>query len=720
MAVLQIEKFCREGQMVDIQTMLSKPPVVNGFVEILSNSVEPHVLIATEFLLFELGSRDNGVIQKLTRVDTDVECIVALFQKGLLEAVVLIYLLMPFIGNLAEMQLFDSLPKVLISKEEDLVSMNVIADKAELTHLLESFIESNDADRFEIIQFLYELVKLNRRTFNEQVLHIIKNEGTYSSMHSLPIYLQTALPHQCPVVAGLLLQLDLLAEPRKMSIYREEAVDVLIMCLRYSDYPDSQIAAAETLLALQGTFSSSGKPLIREYLLKRAGLDRTDKRKILNFNPLLFCKKPSWEEEQAAADWERKMAFSLLSYEFGLLFEALAEGLKSKSADLFSACFVSATWVVYRLTILPDTGIRGAARVCLLKQFVSIFKSSRDTENKALFLLALRNFMREPEGPHDLTNHVKDILKGLRELKKSSTIAVEILNLFSGENLLLVNGEVSSIVCFRNKVFSSHTDGTIKVWTVKAKSLHLIQETRDHLKAVTSLVVQQSVEKLYSGSLDRTVRVWSIQDEGIEYEDIHEMKDHINNLLVANSLSCFIPQGAGIKVHSWNGATKLLNQHNYAKCLTLVKGRLYCGCLDNSIQDIDLPTGTINSIQSGTRKLLAKSSPIYALQVHDGLLFSAGTSLDGAAVKIWNTSNYSMVGSLQSTLEVRAMAVSSELIYLGGKGGIVEAWCRNKHNRVDALQTGINGKVLCMALDANEETLVIGTSDGRIQAWRLN
>ncbi|KAH0743077.1 hypothetical protein KY290_031070 [Solanum tuberosum] len=806
MAVLQIEQFWREGQMVDIQTMLSKPPVINGFVEILSNSVDPDVLMATIFLLSELGSRVNGVIQTLTRVDTDVECIVALFQKGLLEAVVLIYLLMPFIGNLAEMELLDSLLKVLISREEDLVSMfmkpksasvlllghalkniederaskivkrltsakvvesilcsleaelveerlsavvillrcmqqdgrcrNMIADKAELTHLLESFIESNDADRFEIIQFLSELVKLNRRAFNEQVLHIIKNEGTYSSMHSLLIYLQTALPDQCPVVAGLLLQLDLLAEPRKMSIYREEAVDVLIMCLKNSDYPDSQIAAAETLLALQGRFSYSGKPLIREFLLKRAGLDRTDhSNAVQNDTGYLSSSQEAMEEELAAEDWERKMAFSLVSYEFGLLFEALADGLKSKSADLFSACFLSATWLVYMLTILPDTGIRGAARVCLLKQFVSIFKSSRDTENKALCLLALRSFISEPEGLHDLTIHVKDILKGLRELKKSSTMAVEVFNLFSEERessadmwnhkeIALedcsVNGEVSSIVCFRNKVFSSHTDGTIKVWTVKAKSLHLIQEIRDHLKAATSLVVLQSGEKLYSGSLDRTVRVWSIQDEGIECEEIHEMKDHVNNLMVSNSLSCFIPQGAGIKVHSWNGATKLLNQQKYAKCLTLVKGKLYCGCVDNSIQDIDLPTGTINSIQSGSRKLLGKSSPIYAIQVHDGQLFSAATSLDGAVVKIWNTSNYSMVGSLQSTLDVRTMAVSSELIYLGGKGGIVEAWCKKKHNRVETLQTGINGKVVCMALDTNEETLVIGTSDGRIQAWRLS
>ena len=61
------------------------------------------------------------------------------------------------------------------------------------------------------------------------------------------------------------------------------------------------------------------------------------------------------------------------------------------------------------------------------------------------------------------------------------------------------------------------------------------------------------------------------------------------------------------------------------------------------------------------------------------------------------------------------MAVSSELIYLGGKGGAVEIWDKKKHNRVDTLQTGTNSRVVCMALDKNEEILVIGTSDGQIQ-----
>lgn len=102
------------------------------------------------------------------------------------------------------------------------------------------------------------------------------------------------------------------------------------------------------------------------------------------------------EEEKAAEKWERKMAYVLVSHEFGLLFQALADGLKSRYAELCSACFVSATWLVHMVDILPDTGIRGTARLCLLKRFISIFKSAKDTEDRALSMLAIRCFIRDP------------------------------------------------------------------------------------------------------------------------------------------------------------------------------------------------------------------------------------------------------------------------------------------------------------------------------------
>ncbi|KAL9151413.1 hypothetical protein ABFS82_11G050100 [Erythranthe guttata] len=808
-AVLKIERLWKESNVGPeiMQALLSKPPVVNGFVEMLFNSVDKLVLRATVLVLTELASRDDSVVQTLTRVDSDVECVVELFKKGLTEAVVLVHLLKPSAKILLEMELVDYLlatvtktedngvakmcvgPKtaslvllgnilrgcdeearvseivrsvvssgaiegVVVSLKggdvtervaavgvllrcilEDGKCRNVIAEKSELGFLLEMFVGVNDVQKFEIVRFLFELVKLNRRSLNDQILHVLRDEGTFSTMHTLLVYQQNSVFERSPIVAGLLLQLDLLEEPRKMSIYREEAIDTLISCLRNTESPSAQITAAETILSLQGRFSYSGKSLSRAILLKRAGLDKNYKafmRKDQRRRSISLESQDNMEDERNAEEWERKVAFVLVSHEFGLVFEALAEGLKSKYEELQSLCFMTATWLVYMLSILPDTGIRGAARVCLLKHFISIFKSDKDTENRALAMLALNSFTRDPEGFQDLGGHMKDIMKGLRELKKSSTMAFEMLKVFSAEHDNSAdiwnhqelsqedcssNGEVLTVTCFKGKIFSGHSDGTIKVWKSENSELNLIQEIHEHTKHVTSLAVVHSSEKLYSGSLDKTVRVWAITEEGIYCEQVQETKDQINTLVVANSIACYIPQGAGVKVHSWNGSSKVLNQHKYAKCLALVQGKLYCGCNDNSIQEIDLATGTLGNIQSGSKKLIGKVYPIYALQVYDGLIYGAGPSFDGSNVKIWSTSNYSIVGSLASTLDIRTMSVSSELIYLGCKSGVIEIWCKKKLSRVETLQIIPTSRILCMAIDTNEDFLVVGTSDGRIQTW---
>ncbi|XLV02020.1 hypothetical protein S245_016357, partial [Arachis hypogaea] len=60
--------------------------------------------------------------------------------------------------------------------QEDSTCRNIIADKAQLSTFLESLVGATEGELFKIDNFLSELVKLNRRTFNEQILHIIKEE----------------------------------------------------------------------------------------------------------------------------------------------------------------------------------------------------------------------------------------------------------------------------------------------------------------------------------------------------------------------------------------------------------------------------------------------------------------------------------------------------------------------------------------------------------------
>eukprot|EP01018_Ginkgo_biloba_P001817 Gb_38779 [translate_table: standard] len=797
-----------------IQAHLVKPAVINGFVEILSNSITVQVLRATVYILSELVATDEMVMQTLTRVGSDLEVLVALLKKGLWEAAVLIYQLKPSISNLASLDLIPALIQVIKeSKDETLalegyyqmqlrpkevatvmmerilageddncrsvnalsiISMNglpalvgslesknleerfcavsillcciqadgrcrdLIAHRAELAPILEIFHTGNDRERFITINFISELIRLNRRTFNDQVLQIIKDEGTVSTMHMLLVHLQMASLEQRPIVASLLLQLDLLAEPRKMSMYREEAIEALVEGLKAKEFLTHQLTAAETIIALEGRFSSSGKPLTEALLLKHAGFDQSynalmkaDKLP----NPVEESPETLEEEEKAAKDWERRVAFVLVSYEFGLVFEALGEGLKSNSVQLSRLCLISATWLTHMLTVLPDTGLRGAARQCLLEQFVRVLQSSKNFEERALAMLALSSFINDSEGLEELEIHVKGIFKPLRELKKSSAAAADMLRALVNQPSVNVselwnyaeisqkdssmNGEMHSLVHSRDRIFSGHSDGTLKVWDGRKRILHLIQEVREHTKSVTSLAVSPSGDKLYSGSLDKTVKVWAIGPEEIHCIQVHDMKDHVNALNVTSSMACFVPQGTGIKIHNWNGSSKLLNPNKHARCLSMVEGKIYCGCTDNSIQEIDVGSGTSNTIQPGVRKLLGKMNPIYALKVFDGFLYVASTPVDGAAVKVWSLSTNNVVGYVPTTVEVRSMAVNNEFIYLGSKFGTIEVWLRERLIRVGTLYTkGGSSKVVSLAVDMDGEILFSGSVDGKIQSVR--
>lgn len=107
-----------------------------------------------------------------------------------------------------------------------------------------------------------------------QILQIIKDEGAFSTMHTLLVCLQMASMEQKSTIAPLLLQLDLLVEPRKMSIYREESIEALIEALHEKDFPASQLRALDALLSLSGHLTNSGKSFLEARLLKTAGFNQ--------------------------------------------------------------------------------------------------------------------------------------------------------------------------------------------------------------------------------------------------------------------------------------------------------------------------------------------------------------------------------------------------------------------------------------------------------------
>ncbi|PWA53627.1 E3 ubiquitin-protein ligase LIN-1 [Artemisia annua] len=613
---------------------------------------------------------------------------------------------------------------------------NIIATDIDLCPVLELFHAGNEYMRGLCIEFLWELVQLNRRTLCNQILQLIKDEGAFSTMHTLLVYLQNAPMEQQPVIASLLLQLDLLVEPRKMSIYREEAIETLIESLQKKDFPQSQLTALDALSSLSGHLSALGKSLTEAWLLKLAGFDQPYEdfvnKENLEMNENELTERMDKEEEIAANSWEKRIAYVLCNHEKGRIFKALEECLKSNSIDMTKKCLATATWLVYMLYNLPDTGVREAARKALLDQFISILQSSKNLEQKILATVALRSFISDPGALLELGSYAKCMYKTLKKLKRSSVVVNDIMKTLmnlpsvnaadmwsSSEGFELdasMNGEVLSLLNIKGRVISSHSDGTIKVWDTSKKSMRLIQEVREHAKAVTCLYFPPSSDKLYSGSLDKTIRIWVVKPEGLHCIQAHDVKEAVHGLTADANFAYYFSQSAGVKVYSWSGVIKNINIKQTVKCLALIGNKLYCGCSGFSIQEVDLRKNTSTTFYSGARKLLGKQT-INSLHIQDNLLYMGGTSIDGTAGKVFSLSSRAVIGSLQAGFDIQLLSVNNDFIFGATKSGTIEVWLKERLTKVASIK---NAKITSLASDADGEMLFAGSSDGRIQTWDLD
>ncbi|XP_047325164.1 putative E3 ubiquitin-protein ligase LIN-1 [Impatiens glandulifera] len=808
-AVLTIVKKWKDAKGdPGLHSFLSKPTITNSFMEILTASMNREILSASVYILSELIFADDGaVVETLTNVNSDFDCLASLLKNGLAHASVLIYLLRPTFSQLSSQDLVPSLVQLILMKSDEfeefqlvmepkdasivildqlltggdensrivnaknvvdantipvlvkcldrtdvrqsVVSIlfycmmadksckNIIASRVELSLVLELFHSGNDGVKGLCVDFLSELVQQNRRTSCNQVLQIIKDEREFSIMHTFLVYLQMAPMDQQPSLATLLLQLDLLVDPRKMSIYREEAIDALIEALLRKEFPNFQAVALDSILFLSGRLAPSGKPCAEAWLLKIAGYNQAydAMMKIDNINRQ-ENERILEDEEKVARSWEKKVAFVLCNHDKGVIFKALEECLKSTSIVVAKSCLVCATWLIYMLYRLPDTGIRDVARKHLLQQFINVIQSSKNFEEKILAAIALRSFINDASALKDIGMYARCIYKALRKLKKNCKMIKDILKALinlptvnpaelwscseAAELDSCTNGEVLSLLHLRGRLISSHSDGTIKVWNASKKVPHLIQEVCEHAKAVTCLYVPSSSNKLYSGSLDKTIRVWAIEHDGIHCIQVHDVKDSVHNLIANADVACFSSHGIGVKIYNWVGVPKHINFNKSVKSLAASGSKLYCGCSGYSIQEVDLCDYTSCTFYSGTRKLLGKQI-IHSLYVQNGLLISGGSSVDGSAGKVFSLSSKSVMGSLSTGHDIHQIAVNNDFIFAATKLGTVEVWLKEGMERVASINAGIggSGKLVSLVSDKDGDMLFAGFSDGKIRVWSL-
>ncbi|KAJ6882727.1 hypothetical protein NC651_029111 [Populus alba x Populus x berolinensis] len=124
-----------------------------------------------------------------------------------------------------------------------------------------------------VFTLLADLLCLSRRTWIIKFLTGLGNGwGGLNTMHIFLVYLQRASPEERPLVAAVLLQLDLMGDLSQSNLYREEAVEAITESLECHNCSTKvQEQSAKALLMLGGCFSYSGEVLAEEWLLRQAG-----------------------------------------------------------------------------------------------------------------------------------------------------------------------------------------------------------------------------------------------------------------------------------------------------------------------------------------------------------------------------------------------------------------------------------------------------------------
>lgn len=145
-AILEIVKIWADSnEGSGIHSYLSSPTVVNGFLEILSASLNKDVLRTTIYILSQLACADDRVGDLLTSIDSDFYCLVDLLRKGLAEAAVLVYLLRPSFSQLSSHNLITTLLHEISTKSEDHLGYQYpIAPKDAAAALLEQIVVGGD------------------------------------------------------------------------------------------------------------------------------------------------------------------------------------------------------------------------------------------------------------------------------------------------------------------------------------------------------------------------------------------------------------------------------------------------------------------------------------------------------------------------------------------------------------------------------------------------
>ncbi|KAF5472883.1 hypothetical protein F2P56_009551 [Juglans regia] len=310
---------------------------------------------------------------------------------------------------------------------------NYLAENLNKASLLELLVlECRKNSNSCAFALLTELLCLSRTRMIKFLCGLKEAWSGMNTMNILLAYLKRAPPEEYPLAAAILLQLHLLGDTTKYSVYREEAVEAVITSLDCRLCNNKvQEQSARALLMLGGHFFYSGEASAESWLLQRAGFHENTGDSFRSKEIVIDGFIHSNEEEEAIEDWQRKAATVLVRSGNKRLLAALSESIANGIPSLARASIITVTWMTSFLHSVGEEDLQSMACSILMPQLLESLYCRKDTEERVLASYSLLNLFKNSECVSMLSSWDKELLGNLQNLSLVTWTARELISIIT-------------------------------------------------------------------------------------------------------------------------------------------------------------------------------------------------------------------------------------------------------------------------------------------------
>ncbi|KAG2409288.1 uncharacterized protein HKW66_Vig0041100 [Vigna angularis] len=261
--------------------------------------------------------------------------------------------------------------------------------------------------------------------------------GGLNTMHILFIYLQRAPPEQRPLVAAVLLMLDIMEDPFKESFYRAEAIEAIMVALDCQVCNDIiQEQSARALLLLAGHFTYTGESLMERTFLHQAGFQEKCMEGSSYGKEIVVCDSAHKNEEDNEAEtWRRKAACVLFQSGNQNLLKALSDSSINGVPSLARASLVTISWMSSYLHLVDDRKFPPMAFSILTPLLLKSLNYDKDVGARVLASYSLLCLVKISGCVSFLASLDKDSIKHLENLSLVTWTANELIAIISKSSL---------------------------------------------------------------------------------------------------------------------------------------------------------------------------------------------------------------------------------------------------------------------------------------------